>query len=363
MFGFGKNSFLGIDIGTSSIKLVEIKIKGNKPVLANYAWVYLENLTGEKRALFSDNWPAYIERMLREAKFGTKDAFIAVPAAGALITLVEFPSISSEDLDQAIRYEAHKYIPTSLDEVVISWDVVSQIEQVKKTSGLFGGKSEEKAEISDAPTQVVLVAAPKSKVENYEKLVKDCGLGLKGMEIESFSLVRSLVGNDQGNFIIVDIGSRICNIILVERGIIKVNRNIDAGGRDITRVIAHSLSIDEERAESLKSSNKDFLTGETTLEIPALEIIVLEIKRVLNEYYKSEAGTQINNLILSGGTANMTSIDKYFQKALGIKAIIGNPLGRIEYDKKLESRLAGVKSQLAVSVGLALRGVEDHLSK
>jgi type IV pilus assembly protein PilM len=97
--------------------------------------------------------------------------------------------------------------------------------------------------------------------------------------------------------------------------------------------------------------------------VPALEMILAEIKRVLSEYYRSESGTQVDSLILSGGTANMKGVVEYFQKALSIKTVVGNPFGRIEYDSALEQKLMKVKSQFAVSVGLALKGIEEHLSK
>ena len=215
MFGFGKNKFLGIDIGNSSIKIVEIKIGNNKPVLSNYAWITLPMVPGEAQKDFSEEALAeYLRRILRSAKFKSKEAYVSMPAFGGLITLIEFPEMSKEDLDQAIKFEAHKYIPTSLDDIALSWDILN-----KKGSSLVRNRESEelgdKTEASDAKLQVLLVAAPKSKVKRYEKIVKEAGLDLNLIEIESFSLMRSLVGNDTGNFMIVDIGYRLCNIILV----------------------------------------------------------------------------------------------------------------------------------------------------
>lgn len=364
MFGFefGKNNFIGIDIGTSAIKAVEITLKGNKPVLSNYAWATLDKSLGDRdinSTVFDAALSEYIKRMIREGNFKSKNVYASIPAFGGLIMAVELPEMKDEDLAQAIKFEAHKYIPTSLDEVALSWDVVekkdgSRLKNGDQPSGGVAGGQDK--------MQVLLVAAPKSQVVKYEKLVKDAGLELKAIEVESFSLARSLVGSDPGNFVIVDIGSRVCNIVLVEKGIIKSNRNIDAGGNDITRTIARGLNIDEERAEKMKLTG-DFFKKETAINFAPLDAIGEEIKRVLAAYYKEEKEMRIDGIILSGGSADFKGLPEYFTSKLNIKTMVGNPLGRIEYDKRLEGKLNERKTQFSVALGLALKGVEENLKK
>lgn len=373
MFGFGEKKFIGIDVGTSNIKIVELKISKNKPVLSNYARVQLAGAAGDsdlKASYFETVLPEYIRRMVKTADITGRDAYFSIPSFGGLITLIEFPDMSKEDLDQAIKFEAHKYIPVSLDDVVLSWDIVGK-KGPKKTLVRQGeGAAPVPVSASGAPetadggkVQVLLVAAPKNKVIKYEKLAGNAELRLKSIEIESFSLVRSLVGNDQGNFVVVDIGSRVCNIILVEKGVIKANRNIDAGGKDISKVIAKSMNIDDGRADKLKISGRNFLAGEAGVSFPVIDLIAGEISRVISAYYKTESKTAVDSVILSGGTAGFPGLDGYFSKALGIKTIIGNPLGRIGYDKRLEPKAQELGNQFSVAIGLALGGIEEHLKK
>lgn len=368
MFGFGSKRFIGIDIGTSNIKIVELRVSGNKPVLTNYAWVHIHDFMvgGDLKSSYFDTiLPEYIRKMLKESKIKSRDAYFSIPAFGGLITLIEFPEMGKDDLDQAIKFEAHKYVPVSLDDVVLSWEIVSK----KSASKLIVNNNTEadKHEIagnkSDDKLQVLLVAAPKSKVVKYEKLALATKIKLKSIEMESFSMVRALVGNDQGNFVIVDIGSRVCNIILVEKGVIKANRNIDAGGKDISRVIAKSMNVSDERAISLKTSGKNFFDGESNLSFPVIDLIIGEVSRVLSSYYKDRSKIAIDGILLSGGTAGLIGIDEYFSKALGVKTSIGNPLGRIEYDKRLESKIKEIGNQFSVAVGLALSGVDEYLKK
>lgn len=358
MFGFDKNKFLGVDIGTSTVKIVEIEMKDSRPFLSNYAHMKMSTEGNTAVSLPDVALPFYLKKIVKEAKIKSRDAYMAIPAFGGLVTLIEFPEMAKEDLDQAIRFEAHKYIPTSLDDVVVSWDVVS-----KKSEGSLIKKEITAMQTGEAKIQVLLVVAPKNKVSKCEQLVKEANLKLKSIEIESFALLRSLIGNDLGNFIVIDIGARVCNIILIEKGVIKVNRNIDAGGKDITKTIAQSMNIEEARAERMKISGKDFLSRASGISFPVLDLIIGEVKRVLEAYYKSEGKSKIDSIVLSGGTAGLLGIDKYFSDSIGIRTVIGDPLRRIEYDNALEPKLKLIKSQLAVSIGLALKGAEEYLRK
>lgn len=364
MFGFGKNKFLGVDIGTSAIKVVEIKIENNKPILSNYAWMKLNGAGSEMQRDFSETaLIQYLKKILSTAKFRSAEAYVSMPSSGGLVTLIELPEMSKADLDQAIKFEAHKYIPTALDDIALSWDVIS-----KKNAPVIQKRSEggEPARVnapSEAKLQVLLVAAPKNKVAKYEKMIHGAGLSLHSIEIESFALLRALVGNDAGNFVLVDMGSRVCNIVLVEKGVIKVNRNIDAGGRDITKLISRGFNVDTERAENLKIEGGSLFGKESGIKLTTLDLIIDEVKRVLQAYYKNEGEKKVDGVILSGGTAGLEGIEKYFSESLGIKAVVGNPLGRIGYDPKLKAKLAAIGPQMTVSIGLALKGVEEFLKK
>ncbi|MFA6048075.1 MAG: type IV pilus assembly protein PilM [Parcubacteria group bacterium] len=355
MFGlsFGKNVFVGVDIGTSAIKLVEMRNDSGKPVLSNYAWVSFDGYfqrDENNSQLYETILPEYIKKMIKESGMKGRKACVSIPAFGGLITLIEFPPMAKEDMEQAVRFEAHKYVPTSLDEVVLSWDIINQVDPGNK-------------ELPDGKTQVLLVAASRNKVIRYEKMITDSGLKLDSIEIEGFSIVRSLIGNDPGNFIIADIGSRVCNILLVEKGIIRANRNIDAGGEDITKIIAKSMSVTEERAEKLKISGKDFFAADSYIKFPALELISNEIIRITNAYSKDGQKLKIDSVILSGGTAKLAGLCQYLTQVLKIKTIVGNPFGRVSFDKKLEPAIRDMGTKFSVSVGLAIKEMEQIKNK
>lgn len=353
MFGFkfGNKKILGVDVGTSTLKIIELEIKDERPFLSNYAWMRLPNISqnGEQETAFYEKTvPQFLKNMVKKADIEQGDAYIAIPAFGGLITLIDFPAMPAEDMEQAIKFEAHKYIPTSLDEVTISWEIVDEA----RNSG--GGSA-------DGQIQVLLVAASKAQIMTYEKLSRNANISLKGVEIESISMTESLVGNDKGNFIIVDIGCRTCNIVYLEKGVIKANRNIDAGGEDITRAISTGLGITAERAEEMKKSGKNFFSAESSIHFSVLDTIIDEISRILETISGNSGLSRIDAVIISGGTANLNGLREVFQEKLSMKTIIGDPFCRLDYDKWLAPKLELMRGPFAVCVGLALKGVREHL--
>ncbi len=370
-FSFGKKRILGIDVGTSTIKMVELEFWGDKPPrLSNYAWMDIPETSkgnggnNKRQENFGTVAAECLKKMYKEAEFTAKGAYVSVSAFGGMVTIIDLPAMPESELEQAVRFEAHKYIPTSLDEVAISWEVIDGgllVEKENKT--ILAKQSEENDVAVDSPKkiQVFLAAALKSEILTYEKMIALAGLKLKGIEIESISMVESLVGNDQGSFIIVDIGSRVCNVIYVEKGIIRASRNIDAGGADITRTIAKSMNISEERAESFKTSGKNFFSADSSLRFSTLDMIFSEVARILEVSSKNKGEHNLGAIILSGGTAGLIGLDAYFQSKFGVKTIIGNPFGRIDYDKKLEPKIEKIKSEFSVCVGLALKETEKQI--
>jgi type IV pilus assembly protein PilM len=262
-----------------------------------------------------------------------------------------------EELAKAIQFEAHKYIPSSLDEIAMSWEIIEHIEAPKTLSeniGSGGGKR----------IKVLLVAAPKKEIEHYDKLVFGVNLEVSAIELETFSIARSLVGEDTGTFFIIDIGARATNMILVEKGIVKVNRNIDAGGSEITTAISDSMGISRQRAEIFKKGDKDLLNNkESSMIVPVLELISGESKRILNAYKEKNADVKIDGVFLSGGTSKMKGLEEYFTRSLGLPVTVGNPWRRISFKEEAGPLIKELGASFAVALGLALRGVEEYKRK
>jgi len=356
---FSSNSeySLGVDFGTQSIKAVELKHIKGKAHLINYAWVNVTNVK-EVPDAYDNDYAKRLSDALNELfiqmKPHTKNATVAIPSFNGLVMIVDFPRMNEKDVANAIKFESRKYIPASLDDVNVSWEI---LDEEKNTSNKKDKIEQNKKKKSKSSTmKVLLVAAPKSEVQYYDGLFKDVDVQISSLELEPFALTRSIIGTTNGRFLLVDIGAKTTNIVLVNNGIVHINRSVDIGGVNMTNAIMQSMNISREKAISLKESGENFFTGAAKIGFPSLNAIANEIKRVL-AVQKSD---KIEALVLCGGSSRLVGIAEYFNKITGLTVTIGNPLSHIVHDEQKSGKIKELSSSFAVAIGLALRGIEEE---
>lgn len=356
MFDFlKKKHFLGVDFGTFSIKIVEIKMEKGRAKLVNFgiADVHDEEITGVTNTISHEaRRRKYFSALLQRMQPKTKQVCVSIPGSSGLIAVVEFPQMKEKELAEAVRFEAHKYVPIDMNDVVLSWDVLRNTDQVHKEDAI--------EKVSQGMKKVLLVAALKKDVERTAEAVQQAGYAIGGMELEVFSLARSLVGKDPGTHLIIDVGFRVCNLILVRDGEVHINRTVDVGGGDITKTIADGMNISFDRAEALKKEKDFFHQVEIPLTFPAIDIILNEVRRIIATASRQSEGGSVDSLILSGGSANLPGLGDYFSEKIGVPAVKGNPWRQIAYDSKQGSsaEVEAAGESLAIALGLALRSVE-----
>jgi type IV pilus assembly protein PilM len=236
----------------------------------------------------------------------------------------------------------------------MSWEIIEHTENGKLLSQSIGKDSGKKI-------KVLLVAAPKKDIEHYDRLVSGVDLEVSAIELETFSIARALVGEDVGNFFIIDIGSRATNLLLMEKGVVRVNRNIDAGGNEITTAIGDAMNVSRQRAEIFKKGDKDIINSkESALIIPVLELIASESRRILNAYREKNKDLRIDGVFLSGGTSKMKGLEEYFTRSLGMPVTMGNPWRRISTTEEAKPLIEKLGDSFSVAIGLALRGMEEY---
>ena len=334
--------YLGVDFGTQSIKAIELKYVKGKAHLSNYGMVNVTNVKEVPDAYDGDyakKLSDALKKMFSEMKLKTNKAVVAIPSFNGLVMIVDFPRMDEKDVASAIRFESRKYIPASLDEVNVSWEVLEESEDDRTKPTM----------------KVLLVAAPKSEVQYYDSLFHATDVQIDSLELESFSLVRSIVGNTKGRFILVDIGANTTNIVLIIDGIVQVSRSVDIGGADITNVIMQSLNISRERAVILKEGGENFFTGATRVGFPSLNYVASEITRVLD----TQKSDVIESLILCGGGSLLTGLPEFLGQLTNLPVTIGNPLSRVVYDENMSGDIKELGGAFAVAIGLALRDIED----
>jgi type IV pilus assembly protein PilM len=335
MFFSKKNSILGVDIGTSNIKIAQIT-HGEKPILDTYGIVNIAyQLGGKNDQLAIGQMASTLRTLIQKAGVTAKRCVISFPNSAVFTSVIELPKMSETELNSAVEFEAKKYVPLALSEINLEWTVASET---------AGGKDKLK---------VLLTAVPKQITENYMKMFALAGLQPEAGEIEALALIRSLIGNLPTNCVIIDIGSRSTGLNIIENGFLRLSRNLNIGGDTITDKIAQALNISIFRAEQFKKdfgiSNSTFIPD--TIK-PVLNAIKSEVKQILTIYQSQN--TQVEKILLVGGGANLPGIVSFFED-LKIKVELGNPLATVGYSSSLEPVLKRYSLSLPIAIGLALR--------
>jgi type IV pilus assembly protein PilM len=210
--------------------------------------------------------------------------------------------------------------------------------------------------------QIFLTGSPKKLVRKYINVFKAAKLRLASLETETFSLVRSLVGDDKTTVMIVEIGANSTDLSIVKESIPVLNRSLAVCASTVTKILAEKLGLSYAQAEQFKFDLSVTLSADTKEELPqllgkTLEPIVTEIQYML-DFFRSQGSGEVEKIILSGGGAMLLNLSDYLAKRLNIKVIVGDPWNRINYPAELKPVLSEVGPRLAVAIGLAMREIE-----
>ncbi|KKQ60331.1 MAG: Type IV pilus assembly protein PilM [Parcubacteria group bacterium GW2011_GWE2_38_18] len=340
--------YLGIDIGTSSIKIVELKKEGNRPRLSSYG--FSEGLDGK----LNNDWQLNVKKtakainkICKEAGMTSKSAVAALPTYSVFSSILNLSNVDKKDIASTVHWEAKKVIPIPLDEIILDWKKIEEDDKINKKSDNY---------------KVLITGAPKLLVKKYIDIFKEAQINLISLETEVFSLSRSLLGRDKSTVAIVEIGTNTTNISIIDKGIPMLNRSIDIGGLTITKSLANNLNIGLERAEQFKYDlgMNSLTAGQEIVPktiIEALNPVINEIKYVLN-LYQNRDNKKVEKIILSGGSSLLVNFVNYLSKILDINVIIGDPWARVSCPVELKPVLDEVGPRMSIAVGLALRQME-----
>lgn len=346
IFGIGKGpkSYLGVDIGTLSIKIAELSNENNRPKLLNYATLTNYNLIGNPvLKIFGGEASLMLKKLLKESGITAKEVNMSVPIFSSFLTVMELPQMPESEIVTAIQFEAKKYIPVPLDSVLVDWSII-------RSDSDSGGK-----------VSVLLIAIPKDSVSEYANITKETDLKLVNLELETMSAARALIGNDPTPVALIDIGFRDTTISIVDKGYMRISHSIETSGEDLTRSLASSLNISWNRAEELKKGQGLKITDNNnqvnSVLTPLLDIIVNATKSII-ALYSLKANKKVEKLIIYGGAVKMPGLSEYLKNSLGIDVSIGNPFRRIVYNEKLEPIIKETGHEFTVAIGLALKALQ-----
>lgn len=358
----GDRSVLGVDIGSSAIKIVQITKRSRKLVLENYGALALGPYAGlsvgqATNASISKLVEALLD-LIRETGVSTKNAGFAIPLKDTMISLIEMPDVGEKQLNTMIPIEARKHIPVPISEVVLDFLIMP-----KKQSAPTKVKIQNKDSVSPNmldKVDVLLVAIHNDSIDKYQSVRDKAGLSAKMIEVEAFSTLRALTVGDSSVVAILDIGASVTKVTIIENGTLRESHLVNRGSQGITITLSKSLGVDIDRAEAVKRDptllNENLREQFGDIVSVPLGYIYSEVESILFEYEKN-SNKVVNKIILSGGGVLLSGALEMAKDNFKIPVLIGSPFDRLDTPAFLSNTLKEVGPEFTVAVGLALGAV------
>jgi len=355
-------SVLGVELSSSSIKVVQVKRKGGQAVLETYGELALGPYAGidpgKATRLPEGKMAAALKDLMKEAKVTTNMCGVAIPLSSSLVNVIQMPDFGEKRLKEMIPIEMRKYIPVSISEVVLDWRVIPKSSETESSEEETDDKDKKNKEKVD----VLVVAIHKETVNRYQHIIDQAGLDSSFFEIEVFSTIRATLDSQPAATMVIDFGSGTTKIYIVEHRVLRQSHSINRGSQDITLALSRSMGISSQKAEELKylygvSQNTQEPNVSDTISL-VLDNIFTEAHRVLLNYQKLSR-QNVATVILSGGGSGLKGIADVARKVLQTEVIIADPFAKVVAPAFLKEVLSEAGPEFAVSVGVALRKLDE----
>ncbi len=334
---------LGIDIGSKTIKIIELEKSGSSYSLVasgvvGYTGSTVDKMSEEKEM---SSIAQVIKKLCQEARISSKEAIVSIPEPLVFTRTIKFPPLSDSEIASAIKWEAEQYIPIPVAEAVTQHTILKRIDTPP-----------------DAGVIVLLVAAPRIIVEKYVNVIKMAGLTPVAVETELIALTRSLAPPEK-TVLLANLGGSSTNLAIVNHGLLSFSRSLPVAGDAFTRAVSQSLSITPQQAEEYKRTyglSSTQLEGKIKNALDSVVRLVSdEIKKAVNYYLSEEKGEMPTALILTGGSSGMPEMISALSSIVGMEVMVGNPFTHVQVDSGFMQKLAPFAPLYGVAVGLAMR--------
>lgn len=339
----GETNVFGLDMGTTGIRAVQLRGLGAPKTLVTYgATVMDEKVTQSDSQIDKRRVKDALQKLLQDAKISTDHVILGLPSAKVFSTVVDLPQLSREELEHSIGYQAEQYIPMPLDKVKL--DYVSL------------GVSP-----SDPQSQeVLLISAPNTYTESRLELLESIGLNVVAIEPDSVALCRALTPvSYTGACIVLDMGARSTDLIVVYGGAPRLIRSIAVGGETLVKSAMQNLNTDYKQAVQFVSKfglAQDKLEGQVFKALKSsMEGLIEEIKKSIKFFSGRYQQVKIDKIIISGGASRLPEFPLYLANNTAMPVEIGNAWTNTNYSSTLHDTLLSISSQFSVATGLALR--------
>lgn len=345
------NTLLGIDISSTSVKLIELSRSGSRYKVEAYAVEPLPpNAMVEKNIAELEFVGQVIARVVTKARTTTKDAAVAVAGSAVITKTIEMDAgLSEDELENQIKIEADQYIPYPLEEVAIDFEIQ--------------GPTARSAE----RVNVLLAACRKENVEVREAALALAGLSAKVVEIEAYSLERAygLLAEQLGNgeddltVAVVDIGATMMTLTVLHNAKTIYTREQLFGGKQLTEEIQRRYGLSTEEAGLAKKQGGLPDDYETEVLNPFKETVVQQVSRSLQFFYAAGQYSSVDYILLAGGTSSIVDLALLVQQKIGTPTLVANPFANMTMSNKVNAgALASDAPALMMACGLAMRSFD-----
>lgn len=340
----GPKFFVGIDFGSSSVKVVELEQRETMVALKTYGELQLGPYAGKELGEIatpdlSQRTEALVD-VMREAKVKGEAGVLAMPLAGSFLTIISIQAKADEDIAARIPVEARKFIPVPMSEISLDWTELPAY-----------------ANTPENVREVLLAAVQNVSNKEMHELLGAVELASQPTEIEVFSAIRACVHSDEETIAIIDLGAQTSKLYIVHEGMLRKIHRVFAGGAQATSQLAKLLDVSHEEAENIKrnySSAEPHATDTKKAVTATFERSFQEFKRVLIQF-ESSTGLAIDRVVLIGGSAAFPEMPAYANYMLDRKVERDNPFSQIAYPAFLEDVLTEISPTFTVALGAALR--------
>jgi len=349
MFLSMKKEIIGIDIGSSSVKLVQLKEQKGAFTLQNVGILPLPlEAIVDNTLMDSSSIVEAIKKLFKSLNIRVKDAACSVSGNSVIIRKISLPAMPPEELEDQIHWEAEQYIPFDINDVNIDFQILASDQN------------------DPSKMEVLLVASKKEIINDYLAVFNEAGINLAVVDVDSFAIQNAFELNyDIGSenvVALINIGASIMNLNIVKNDISLFTRDVQMGGNLYTEEIQKQFGVSSEEAEKMKISEASSDQSKLKETISRVnETLAMEMRRSLDFYNTTAGEGKINNVYMSGGGAKTPMLVEAVQQRLGLPVEILNPFLNVKINEKEfdPEYLNEIGPLVTVAVGLATRRFGD----
>jgi len=343
---------VGIDIGSSSIKVVELQRKGQFVELVTYGLLetgpYGGREIGRVATLTTERTAEALKDVMRESRVSTNVSGIAIPFRSSFMRLIDLPQVTESELDRMVPIEARKYVPVPIGEVSLDWALVPQI--IPQMGAL---------QSTEQQVHVFLIAIHNDILSRFKDISTGATLDNRFYEVEAYSSMRSVLSVSNEAIMLCDIGASSTKTYITYKGYIIATHIINAGAEDMTLALSKSFGITIGEAEAMKRE-KGLTSGKADDLTKSLELVLQRIITDLiraKEDFESKYKTNITKVILVGGGAQLKGLPEAIEEKIKIETKKGNGFSQVKTPAFLTDTVAEIGPEFSVATGCALRAI------